>query len=108
MNIIMQAYRGSLPENYVEVWRWANLQEVNLWKECSSHIPLGLKDGEHVYVTKPGAKQPGGTGNYLVEFSIPKAMLHKAGKDEWAQVFGPIGNTPVLNLKITGPKSPCS
>ena len=103
MSIIVQGYRGSLPQDYSDVWRWASKEEVNLWKKCTSHIPLDLISGEHVYVTRPNTPKPGVKGQYLIEFSVPERMLFAAGNKNWAQIFGPVGNTPVLNLRITGP-----
>lgn len=103
MDTIYEGSMGSIPSDYTEVWRWVSLEETTLWIEATT-IPADAGSEDRLYVTRPNAPKPGGTGPYLVEFACPEAMLFKAGNEEWAQIFGPTGNTPILNLKISGPK----
>ncbi|WP_010585499.1 hypothetical protein [Schlesneria paludicola] len=103
MQIIYESFMGPLPSSYVEVHRWASSEEVEQWKSAPTHIPLTLKGGERVFVTLPGAPKPGGTGPFRIEFAIPSAMLQPAGTPQWRQIFGPVANAPLLNLRIVRP-----
>ena len=103
MQIVFQTHRGTLPPTYVEVHRWAAAGEVEQWRRTPTHIPLSLKAGEHVYVTLPGGPKPGKSGPFRIEFAIPSAMLQPGGHPQWRQIFGPVANTPVLNLRIVRP-----
>lgn len=100
--IVFSTWHGPLPPHYVEVHRWADAAEIELWRASPSHIPLGLR-GDRVYVTIPNTPRPGGVGAYRIEFAVPSAMLAGAGHDNWRQIFGPVGNTPILNLRILLP-----
>ena len=100
MTVVFQTAQGALPSSYVVVHRWANSGEVELWKSTPSHIPLGLASGERVYVTLPGAPKPSGTGRFRIEFAVPTAMLRPGSDPQQRQIFGPVANTPILNLRI--------
>lgn len=56
-----------------------------------------------MYVTVPGANQPGGTGPIIIDFSVPEKSISSAGKAEWGQIFQPIQNSPIYNVKMNVP-----
>jgi hypothetical protein len=103
MQVILEAYQGALPNDYVVVHRWASSNEVGLWRRDSTHIPSSIGGAGRVYVTLPGAPRPGGTGPFRVEFAVPSRMLQAGSKPEEKQIFEPVQNTPILNLRIVLP-----
>jgi hypothetical protein len=60
--------------------------------------------GRRIYVTLPGAPQPGGTGPVRIDFSVDQRSLAQAGNPEWRQIFGPVSNMPIYNVKIHLPE----
>jgi hypothetical protein len=98
--IVFRSPQGSVPPNYVQVSRWADASEVELWKKVNSHIPLEVARGNQIYVTTPGAKRPGGTGSFRIDFFIPKQLIMPGSRPDWKQIFGPIANAPIYNITI--------
>lgn len=95
------AAEGPVPPGYVEVHRWVNMNEVQLWMaNQGTAIPPGIGAGGRVYVTLPEAPRPGGTGPCRIEFFFPRAGLFQAGDQLWLQVFQPVSNVPIYNVKI--------
>lgn len=95
------ASSGPVPADYIEVHRWVNKDEVQLWMaNQGTAIPSGVGAGGRVYVTLPNAPRPGGTGPCRIEFYFPKAGLFQAGNQLWLQAFQPASNVPIYNVKI--------
>jgi hypothetical protein len=101
------ASEGPVPPGHTQVSRWVNKDEAKLWlKNEGTAIPsrAGTDVGggaRRIYVTTPGAAKPGGTGPIRIDFHInQRAVANTAGKPEWRQIFGPVSNTPVHNVKI--------
>ena len=95
------ASEGPVPAGYVEVHRWVDMNEVRLWMASQATvIPPAVGAGGRVYVTLPGAPQPGGAGPCRIEFFFPQAGLFQAGNQLWLQIFQPAGNVPIFNVKI--------
>ena len=85
----------------MKVTRWADAQEIALWRKSCTRIPISVGRGNQVYVTIPEAPKPGGTGPYRIDFYVPKEMLQAASKPDWRQIFGSTANTPIYNVMIT-------
>ncbi len=97
----MGASQGPVPSGYVEVHRWTDNAEVALWMgNQGTTIPAGVGAGSRIYVTLPGAPQPGGTGPCRIEFFFPQAGLHMAGHTLWRQIFQSVQNVPIYNVII--------
>ena len=95
------ASEGPVPPGYVEVHRWTDKHEVKLWMATrGTTIPAGVGAGDRIYVTLPGAPRPGGTGPCRIEFFFPQAGLQIAGNPMWRQIFQPVQNVPIYNVKI--------
>ena len=99
------AANGPLPPGYVPVSRWVSPEEAAEWmKNGGTAIPAGVGGSAgRVYVTVPGANQPGGTGPIRIDFSVPEKSISSAGKAEWGQIFQPIQNSPIYNVKMNVP-----
>jgi len=99
------AATGPVPKGYVPVSRWVSEAEAKLWiKNGGTYIPHGIGgESGRVYVTVPGAPQPGGTGPIRIDFAVDSAALNAAGKEGWFQLIQPIQNMPIYNVTITCP-----
>ena len=94
-----------LPQGYTYVSRWVSPQEARLWlNNQGTAIPAGVGGQTgRIYVTIPGAQQPGNTGPIRIDFAMPQRGLNPAGTSEWRQVFQPVQSTPIHNLRIFVP-----
>jgi filamentous hemagglutinin len=103
------AARGAVPEGYVPVSRWVSEGESRLWLEGGgTHIPseagtLVEPGNLRLYVTNPGAPQPGNTGPVRIDFYVPGGMVRRAGNVEWQQIIQPVANTPIYNVQVNLP-----
>lgn len=87
------------------VTRWVSPEEASQWLATQgTAIPSGIGAGGRVYVTTPGAPQPGGTGSVQINFAVPQAAISQAGNAQWGQIFQPITSTPIYNTTIVVPK----
>src|SRR5512147_2101307 len=100
---IFESWRKPVPPDYVEVHRWADAAELASWRSSPTRIPPDLATSERVYVMLPGAPPPGAAGQYRIEFCMPASMLRPAGHRQWRQIFGPVANAPIVNLRIVRP-----
>ncbi|MDQ3232802.1 MAG: pre-toxin TG domain-containing protein [Pseudobdellovibrionaceae bacterium] len=92
---------GPVPTGHVPVSRWVNESEIKAWYQGGgTRIPPDIGAGGRVYVTKPGAPRPGGTGGSRIDFTVPESMLKNAGNEEWLQIFQETANTPIYNVKL--------
>jgi hypothetical protein len=99
------AATGPLPAGYTMVTRWVSPEEASQWLATQgTAIPSGIGAGGRVYVTTPGAPQPGGTGPVQINFAVPQAAISPAGNAQWGQIFQPITSTPIYNTTIVVPK----
>jgi len=99
------ASTGPLPPGYTMVTRWVSPEEASEWLATQgTAIPSGIGAGGRVYVTMPGAPQPGGTGSVQINFAVPQAAISQAGNAQWGQIFQPITSTPIYNTTIVVPK----
>ncbi|WP_027514625.1 hypothetical protein [Bradyrhizobium sp. WSM1417] len=99
--VVFENFQGPIPAGYVPVSRWCDENEVKIWKAKNNRIPLEIGRGLHgVYVTLPGAPQPGGTGTFRIDFYVHQAMLDKTANPEWKQIFkNTAANTPIYNVR---------
>jgi hypothetical protein len=97
------ASQGPLPSGYTEVSRWVDEAEMKLWLENQgTFIPAEIGGGR-IYVTLPGAPKPGGTGSIRIDFAVADSALQGAGNVLWRQIFGPVANMPIYNVRIVVP-----
>ncbi|WP_437342958.1 TreTu family toxin [Pseudomonas protegens] len=95
-----------MPPGYTPVTRWVSPDEVSYWMQNGgTAIPNGVGAGGRVYVTTPGAAQPGGTGPIRIDFAVPEKAIKQGGKPEWGQIFQPNQSSPIYNVKINVPDS---
>src|SRR5471032_2847942 len=99
------ASTGPLPPGYTMVTRWVSPDEASQWlANQGTAIPSGIGAGGRVYVTTPGAPQPGGTGPVQINFAMPQSAISQAGNAQWGQIFQPVTSTPIYNTTIVVPK----
>jgi filamentous hemagglutinin len=104
------ASEGALPAGYTTVSRWVSPEEAAQWiQNQGTAVPAGVgtplpgTSTTTVYVTTPGAAQPGGTGSIRIDFAVPDASLNPAGNADWNQIYQPVQSTPIYNVKINVP-----
>jgi hypothetical protein len=100
------ASTGAIPKSYTMVSRWADANEAKLWMaNGGTFVPPQVGSGGRVYATQFGAVQPSGTGPIRIDFGVPQAALHTAGRADWRQILQPIANVPIYNVSIQVPMS---
>ncbi len=98
------ASEGPMPPGYKMVSRWISREEADEWiRNRGTTIPGGIGAGNRVYVTDIGAPKPGGTSPIRVDFGVPSSAVQSAGNEGWGQIFQPMQNTPVYNVRIHYP-----
>lgn len=94
---------GPTPDGYALVSRWTWPEEAGSWlRNGGTAIQPGV-GGDRLYVTLPGAAQPGGTGPIRIDFEVPQSALAPTGNAQWRVIVQPIQSTPIHNVTITVP-----
>jgi pimeloyl-ACP methyl ester carboxylesterase len=97
------ASEGPIPDGYAMVSRWASPEEAGAWLRNGGTAIQSEIGGDRVYVTLPGAPQPGGTGPVRIDFAVPQSALIQAANAQWRRMMQPIQSTPIYNVTITVP-----
>lgn len=71
----------------------------------ATHVPVDVGAGRRVYVTLFGTEKPPGTGPIRIDFGVPHAALHVAGRSDWRQLLQNLANVPIYNVTIHVPSA---